>query len=144
VRFEEKCSAKTRVRYATEGIVLQRLLGDPLLSQVHSVVLDEFHERHLATDQLLALVDHIRLRRPELRLVVMSATLDAEPIAQFLGGCPRLRSEGRSYPLSVRHQPAPDERPIDKQVASAVREITSEQQEGDILVFLPGAGEIDR
>ncbi len=144
VRFEDKSGPQTRLRYATEGVVLQRLLGDPALSSVHSVVLDEFHERHLATDQLLALLDDLCRRRPDLRLVVMSATLDADPIARFLGDCPRLRSDGRVHAITLRHQPEPDERPLEKQVASAVRDIAKEQTAGDVLVFLPGAGEIER
>src|SRR5882757_6503210 len=89
VRFEDVASARTRVRYATEGIVLRRLLADPNCSGVGAVILDEFHERHLATDLLLVLLDRLSQKaRPDLKLVVMSATLDAEPVAHFLGDCP--------------------------------------------------------
>ena len=143
VRFEEVCSARTRIRYATEGIVLRRLLVDPTLRGVGAVILDEFHERHLATDLLLVLLDRLsRTTRPDLKLVVMSATLDAEPVAQFLGDCPRLRSEGRMFPVSIEYLPKPDDRPLEKQIVSAVRQAVQDEPAGDILVFLPGAGEI--
>ena len=143
VRFEDVASARTRIRYATEGIVLRRLLADPMLRGVGAVVLDEFHERHLATDLLLVLLDRLsRGARPDLKLLVMSATLDAEPVARFLGDCPRLRSEGRMFPVSIEFLPKPDDRPLDKQIVSAVRRAVTEEPDGDVLVFLPGAGEI--
>ena len=143
VRFEDVASARTRIRYATEGIVLRRLLADPELRSVSAVILDEFHERHLATDLLVVLLDRLtRTTRPDLKLVVMSATLDAEPIARFLGDCPRVRSEGRMFPVSIEFLAKPDDRPLEKQIVSAVRQAVSEAAEGDVLVFLPGAGEI--
>ena len=144
VRFEDVAGPRTRVRYVTEGILVRRLLADPTLSGVRAVVLDEFHERHLETDLLLALL--VRLRqgpRPDLAIVVMSATLDAEPIARFLAA-PRLRSEGRAFPVTIEHLPVPDERPLDKQVTSAVRRLLDADPDGHVLVFLPGIGEIRR
>src|SRR5450432_4504937 len=145
VRFEEVSSARTRIRYATEGIVLRRLLSDPNVSGVGAVILDEFHERHLATDLLLVLLDRLsQAARPDLKIVVMSATLDAEPVARFLGDCPRIRSEGRMFPVSIEFLPKPDDRPLEKQIVSAVRRALSEEPDGDVLVFLPGAGEIRR
>ena len=143
VRFEDVASARTRIRYATEGIVLRRLLADPMLRNVGAVILDEFHERHLATDLLLVLLDRLsRSSRPDLKLIVMSATLDAEPVARYLGDCPRLRSEGRMFPVSIEFLAKPDDRPLEKQIVSAVRRAVSEEPDGDVLVFLPGAGEI--
>ena len=143
VRFEEVASARTRIRYATEGIVLRRLLVDPTLRGVGAVILDEFHERHLATDLLLVLLDRLsRSTRPDLKLLVMSATLDAEPVAQFLGDCPRLRSEGRMFPVSIEYLSKADDRPLEKQIVSAVRQAVLDEPTGDVLVFLPGAGEI--
>ncbi|HMJ12432.1 MAG TPA: ATP-dependent helicase HrpB [Polyangiaceae bacterium] len=145
VRFEDVSSAATRVRYVTEGVLLRRLLGDSELRGVAAVVLDEFHERQLATDLALALVRRLQATtRPDLKLVVMSATLEAQAVAEYLDGCPRIRSEGRLYPVSIEHLPKPDERPLEKQVASAVRRALAEDEQGDILVFLPGAGEIAR
>ncbi len=143
VRFEEVGSARTRVRYATEGIVLRRLVADPTLRGVGAVVLDEFHERHLATDLLLVLLARLtRTTRPDLKLLVMSATLDAEPVARYLGDCPRVRSEGRMFPVEIEFLAKPDDRPLEKQIVSAVRQAVAASPEGDVLVFLPGAGEI--
>ena len=145
VRFEEVAGAETRICYATEGVVLRRLLADPELNGVGAVVLDEFHERHLDTDLLLALIARLqRTRRPDLRLVVMSATLDGARVAELLGDCPRHTSEGRRFPVRLEHAPSPDERPLEKQVVSAVRSVLREGPAGDLLVFLPGALEIRR
>jgi len=102
VRFEEVAGPRTRLRFLTEGVLTRRLLGDPALNRVSAVVLDEFHERHLEGDLALALLRRLQLtRRPDLRLVVMSATLDTAPIAAYLGGARILRSEGRQYPLEI-------------------------------------------
>ncbi len=142
VRFEEVSGPKTRIRYVTEGVLLRRLLAEPELPGVAQIVLDEFHERSLLTDLLLVLLQRLRRRRPELGLTIMSATLDAEPVAALLGA-QRVRSEGRTFPLSIEHLPSPDDRPLDKQVVSAVRAATSSES-GDVLVFLPGSGDIRR
>jgi ATP-dependent helicase HrpB len=145
VRFEEVAGPRTRLRFMTEGILLRRLLADPVLRGVSVVILDEFHERHLATDLALALLRRLqRTQRPDLRLVVMSATLDGEPVREFLGDCESLRSEGRSYPVGVDYLDAPDDRPLGERIASAVRRVHQEGEGGDVLVFLPGAGEIRR
>ncbi len=142
VRFEEVSGPKTRIRYVTEGVLLRRLLAEPELPRVGQIVLDEFHERSLLTDLLLVLLQRLRQRRPELGLTVMSATLDAEPVADLLGAR-RVRSEGRTFPLVIEHLPAADDRPLDKQIVSAVRTATS-VDDGDVLVFLPGSGDIRR
>ncbi len=145
VRFEDVGGAHTRIRFMTEGILLRRLLVDPTLRGVSVVILDEFHERHLATDLALALLARLqRGERPDLRLVVMSATLESEPVREFLGGCPGIRSEGRAFPVAVEYPEAPDERPLADRIASAVRRVHQEGCQGDLLVFLPGAGEIRR
>jgi ATP-dependent helicase HrpB len=144
VRFDKKVSAATRIELVTEGVLTRRLLGDPELHGVGCVIIDEFHERHLDGDLALAMVERLRARRPELRLVVMSATLDAEPVAAFLGGAPIVRSEGRTFPLTIEHAAAPDDRQLGKQVSAAVRRLAQEGLDGDVLVFLPGTGEIRR
>lgn len=142
VRFEDVTSRETRVVYLTEGILLRRLVEDPLLAGVDCVILDELHERSLDADLCLALLERLqREHRPDLRILAMSATLNAEEVASYLHGCPTVRSEGRSYPIELRHAPRPDERPLEKQVRSAVREAL---QDGNVLVFLPGAAEIRR
>ena len=117
------------------------LLSDPLLARAGSVVLDEFHERHLEGDTALALLRRLQqTRRPDLRLVVMSATLAAAPVAEYLGGATVLRSEGRQYPLDVEYTPH-SAMPLEQQVAAAVERLGTT---GHVLAFLPGAAEIRR
>jgi ATP-dependent helicase HrpB len=143
VRFEERVGPRTRLRFVTEGILTRRLLSDPFLKGVDAVVLDEFHERHLESDLALALLKRLQLRRPELLIVVMSATLDAGPIAAFLGNCPILRSEGRLFSLSISHLPySPDA--LHVQVRKAVERLGAGENLGNVLVFLPGIAEIRR
>jgi ATP-dependent helicase HrpB len=144
VRFDRQASAATKIRYVTEGILTRRLIGDPELRGTACVVIDEFHERHLDGDLALALIARLRSSaRRDLRVVVMSATLDAEPVAGFLDA-PIVRSEGRAYPVDIQHAAATDDRPLGKQVAGALRRVIQSQPDGDVLVFLPGAGEIRR
>ncbi|MDR3724661.1 MAG: ATP-dependent helicase HrpB [Terracidiphilus sp.] len=143
VRFERVASEATRLHFLTEGVLTRRLLSDPLLDGVDAVVLDEFHERHLETDLALALLRNLQRKRPALKLVVMSATLDAEPVARFLGGCPVIRSQGRAFPLTVDHLPY-SPAPLEEQVRGAVERLIGEGETGSILVFLPGAAEIRR
>jgi ATP-dependent helicase HrpB len=145
VRFEDVSSPRTRLRFVTEGLLTRRLLSDPSLRGVAAVVLDEFHERHVATDLALALVRRLQLgARPDLRVCAMSATLEAAPIREFLGDCAGVRSEGRLHPIDVEHLDAPDDRPLADQVVGAVRRVLREGPPGDVLVFLPGAAEIRR
>jgi ATP-dependent helicase HrpB len=144
VRFEEVASAKTRLRFLTEGILTRRLISDARLAGVDAVVLDEFHERHLESDFALALLRRLQTAlRGDLRLIVMSATLEAAPIARYLGGCPILRPEGRLFDLAVTHEPY-SPLPLEKQVAGALEKLLGEAPAGDVLVFLPGAAEIRR
>jgi ATP-dependent helicase HrpB len=144
IRFERRFGADTRVVFATEGVLLRWLQRDPFLDGVGAVVFDEFHERALASDLALALARRVRLEaRPELRLVVMSATLDAEPIARFLGGTPIVRSEGRLHPVETRLLERTGEERLEARVADAVRRAAG-ARDGDLLVFLPGLGEIRR
>jgi len=145
VRFDDQSSEKTRILYITEGLFARRLLDGPKLPGVGAVILDEFHERHLQTD--LALAATLRLirsgARPDLKLIAMSATLDASALAEHLR-CPSVRSEGRRFPVEVEHLEQPDERRLEEQVTSALRRLTVPGTSGDLLVFLPGAGEIRR
>lgn len=143
VRFEEVAGPRTRLRFLTEGVLTRRMLSDPQLRGVDTVVLDEFHERHLESDLALALLKRLQQTRPALRIVVMSATLDAGPVVRFLGGCPVLRSEGRLFELSVRHLPYSPE-PLHEQVRKAVEMLVESSHSGHMLAFLPGAAEIRR
>jgi ATP-dependent helicase HrpB len=143
VRFEEAVGPQTRLRFVTEGILTRRLLSDPGLKGVAAVVLDEFHERHLDSDLALALLKRLQQTRPELRIVVMSATLDAAPVAHYLQDCPVLRSEGRQFDLSISHLPY-SPKPLEAQLTEALELLIAEQPSGDVLAFLPGAAEIRR
>jgi ATP-dependent helicase HrpB len=144
VRFEEVAGPATRLRFLTEGVLTRRLLSDPDLKRVGSVVLDEFHERHLEGDLALALLRRLQqTRRPDLRMVVMSATLDAAPVAAYLGGARAIRSEGRQYPLEIEYTPH-SAAPVEEQVAGALERLAARAGEGHVLVFLPGAAEIRR
>ncbi len=145
VRFDRRISAATRIELVTEGVLTRRLLSDPELRGVGCVAIDEFHERHLDGDLALALVARLRERRPELALVVMSATLDAEPVAAFLGNAPIVRSEGRTFPIEIEYTTERSDAQLGKQISAAVRRICQDKSDdGDILVFLPGTGEIRR
>ncbi|MFP5276874.1 MAG: ATP-dependent helicase C-terminal domain-containing protein [Acidobacteriota bacterium] len=143
VRFERVAGPQTRLHFLTEGVLTRRLLSDPELRGVDAVVLDEFHERHLDTDLALALLKRLQQRRPELRIVVMSATLEAAPVAQFLDGCPVLHSTGRLFDLSVEFTPY-SPAPLHEQVRDAIEQVLRTDQSGEVLVFLPGAAEIRR
>jgi ATP-dependent helicase HrpB len=147
VRFEDVSSPRTRIRFVTEALLTRRLLRDPQLQGVGAVVLDEFHERHLDGDLALALLTRLqRSARADLKLVVMSATLEATPLARFLGA-PSLRSEGRAFPVAIEYlspEEAARDLRLEERVASAVRRVLREEPDGHVLVFLPGAAEIRR
>ncbi|MEO5712639.1 MAG: ATP-dependent helicase HrpB [Luteolibacter sp.] len=144
IRFDDHTSVGTRICFVTEGILLRWLQDDRTLANIGAVVFDEFHERNLLSDVALALVKHLQqTQRPDLAMLVMSATLDAEPVAAYLDSCPILISEGRSYPVEVGYLSQPDSRSITVQAAEAVERIINDDAPGDILVFMPGRGEIN-
>jgi ATP-dependent helicase HrpB len=147
VRFEDVSGPRTRLRYVTEALLTRRLLADPGLAGVGAVVLDEFHERHLDGDLALALLRRLQSDpRPDLRILVMSATLDAEPVARFLSA-PRIRSEGRAFPVEIEYlspQEAARDLRMEERVALAVRRVVRDEPDGHVLAFLPGAAEIRR
>jgi len=143
IRFEEAVGPRTRLRFVTEGVLTRRLLSDPYLKGVGTVVLDEFHERHLESDLALALLRRLQRTRPDLRIVIMSATLDADPVAKYLDGCPIVRSAGTLFDLSIKHLPY-SPKPLEAQVRNAVELLLDTGHSGDTLVFLPGAVEIRR
>ena len=143
IRFENKVSARTRIEVVTEGILTRMLQDDPLLEGVGALLFDEFHERHLSADLGLALALDVQSQlRDDLRIVVMSATLDGERLAGFLEA-PRLSSEGRSHPVEVSHFPARRDESLEAQTRRAVEQALAEHP-GDVLVFLPGQREIAR
>ncbi len=154
VRFDDQTSLGTRICFVTEGILLRWLQSDPLLEDVSTIVFDEFHERSLLGDVALALAKRLqRQERPDLRLLVMSATLEAEPVAEYLSKAPEsqpgpvetpvLHSEGISFPVEVRYLEQPDERAVSEQACDVIEQIVAAGEPGDILVFMPGMGEIN-
>ncbi|MEV8520721.1 ATP-dependent helicase HrpB [Dyella marensis] len=143
IRFESKVSAATRIEVVTEGILTRLIQDDPELTGIGAILFDEFHERHLAGDLGAALALDVQATlRPELRLVVMSATLDGERIAQWLDA-PRLSSPGRSYPVRIDYPPARTQESTEHHLARVARQAL-EENDGDVLAFLPGRREIAR
>ncbi|NBR86424.1 MAG: DEAD/DEAH box helicase [Proteobacteria bacterium] len=184
IRFDDRLGERTRICFVTEGVLLRWLQDDPQLSDVAAVLFDEFHERNLLSDVALALVKRLQqATRPDLRIVVMSATLDAEPVAKYLrqvsgrgsepvgkwesekvgedagaasrfpdfplshppafSPAPTLVSEGVSFPVEVRYAEHLNRAPVAEQAAAAVERIVNTGGPGDVLVFMPGMGEIN-
>jgi len=143
MRMDTKVSRATRIEVVTEGVLTRLLQDDPALSDYACVIFDEFHERSLNADLGLALaIESQQALRDDLRLLVMSATLDGEPIARLLGGAPLITSEGRSFPVTVRYAP-PGRTPWEPHLVQVVRRALAEES-GSVLVFLPGGAEIRR
>jgi len=144
IRLERRVGPETRIEVLTEGLLTQRLLHDPELPDVGLVIFDEFHERSLAADAGLALALDVRRHlRPDLRLLAMSATLDAQPVAEHLGNGAVVAAEGRAWPVETRLAARASTAPVPWQVADAVARVVTEEP-GSVLAFLPGEGEIRR
>jgi ATP-dependent helicase HrpB len=145
IRFDDVSGPSTRIKFVTEGILLRRMIQEPTLPGVAALVFDEFHERHLYGDVTLARALDLQDReRPDLRVIVMSATLDGDRLEKYLHPCARLSSEGRVFPVSITHAAAADERPAWDQAADAFGRYVQGGGEGDALVFMPGGYEIGR
>ena len=143
IRFESKISAATRIEVVTEGILTRLIQDDPELSGIGAILFDEFHERHMAGDLGAALALDIQTNlRPDLRILVMSATLDGERIAQWLDA-PRISSPGRSFPVRIDYPPARTQESVEHHLARVTRQALDEST-GDVLAFLPGRREIAR
>jgi ATP-dependent helicase HrpB len=142
VRFDRQCGPQTRILVVTPGILIRLLHDDPFLESTRAVLFDEFHERGLESDLALGMVRLVQQTvRPELRIVVMSATLAVESVSAYLGDCPIVASEGWLHPVEIVHETRPEQQPWPLAVARAV-ERTLERTPGDLLVFLPGLQEI--
>ncbi|MDB4949330.1 MAG: ATP-dependent helicase HrpB [Gemmatimonadetes bacterium] len=143
MRMDTRVGPRTRIEVVTEGVLTRMLQSDPALEGVGLLIFDEFHERSLNADLGLALTLQSRaVLRPDLRILVMSATLHGAPVAELLGGAPVITSEGRAWPVETRYLDRAVEGRLPPAVASAVRRALDADAEGDVLVFLPGAGEI--
>ncbi len=146
VRFDSAADQNTRILFITEGLLIRKFLSDPRLGDIGAIVLDEFHERHIHTDIALALADHLQqTTRTDLKLLVMSATLDLSDLQQYLNQPPIIDVEVPKHPVTIDYLPMPTTNTIDQAtLSSAVERVLSNSQiSGDILVFLPGARDID-
>jgi ATP-dependent helicase HrpB len=172
IRLENVTSPSTRIRFVTEGVLLRQMMSDPALRGVSAVIFDEFHERHLYGDITLAQALDVQERvRPDLQIIVMSATLDADALSSYMsrrssevpaalrggseegrptgkqGACSVLSTEGRTYPVDIEYSAAPnyaDQRPVWEQAADAFIHFVQSGGEGDVLVFMPGGFEISQ
>jgi ATP-dependent helicase HrpA len=142
IRFDDRTSPSTYVKFMTDGILLAEIHGDPLLRRYDTLIIDEAHERSLTIDFLLGWVKRILPQRPDLKVVISSATLETERFSAFFGGAPVVQVEGRTFPVDVLYEPPPDDADLPEAVANAVENVTSLDPRGDILVFLPGEREI--
>jgi ATP-dependent helicase HrpB len=148
IRFENVTSADTRIRFVTEGLLLRQMIQDPELRGVSAIIFDEFHERHLYGDITLArALDLQETTRPDLKLLVMSATLDAAPLEQYLKPCRVLESQGRRHPVEIEFADTPgylDKRPVWDQATEAFGDFVRSGGQGDVLIFMPGGFEISQ
>jgi ATP-dependent helicase HrpB len=148
IRFENVTSPDTRIRFVTEGLLLRQMVQDPKLRGVSALIFDEFHERHLYGDITLArALDLQEAERPDLQILVMSATLDAAPLEQYLKPCRVVESRGRTFPVEVEFAARPaylDKRPVWDQAAEACGDFVRSGGQGDVLVFMPGGFEISQ
>lgn len=142
IRFEDRTSPSTYVKFMTDGILLAEIQGDRLLRRYDTLILDEAHERSLTIDFLLGWVKRILPERPDLKVIVSSATLETNRFSEFFGGAPVIQVEGRTFPVDVLYEPPSDDVDLPEAVARAVDNVTSLDPRGDILVFLPGEREI--
>ncbi|QJE94977.1 ATP-dependent RNA helicase HrpA [Luteolibacter luteus] len=142
VRFEDKTSKETRIKFMTDGILLAETQGDPDLKQYDALILDEAHERSLNIDFLLGYLKRLLERRRDLKLVISSATLDAGAFAAFFDGAPVIQAEGRTFPVEEFFLPADEDEELTRHVPRAVDWLTDVDPRGDVLVFLPGEREI--
>jgi ATP-dependent helicase HrpB len=148
IRFENVTSPETRIRFVTEGVLLRQLTQDPRLPGVAAVIFDEFHERHLYGDITLARALALQeTTRPDLKILVMSATLDVARLEEYLAPCRILESQGRTFPVTIQFADSPgylDKRPVWDQAAEAFSQFVNSGGAGDVLVFMPGSFEISQ
>lgn len=143
VRFEDQIGPSTRIRFITEGILLRLLETDPVLSSVGGILFDEFHERSLHADVALALARRLQAGgRGDLKIVVMSATLEVEPISAFLDQAPVLEASGRSYPVALHYLQRLSRERMPELAAEMLQRAIAQELPGDVLIFMPGKGEI--
>uniref|UniRef100_A0A7N8X7Y9 ATP-dependent RNA helicase DHX15 n=1 Tax=Mastacembelus armatus TaxID=205130 RepID=A0A7N8X7Y9_9TELE len=143
IRFEDCSSAKTVLKYMTDGMLLREAMNDPLLERYGVVILDEAHERTLATDILMGVLKEVVRQRPDLKVIVMSATLDAGKFQVYFDSCPLLTIPGRTHPVEIFYTPEPERDYLEAAIRTVIQIHMCEQDEGDLLLFLTGQEEID-
>lgn len=142
IRFEDKTSSKTILKYMTDGMLLREAMHDHNLSRYSTIMLDEAHERTMATDVLMGLLKEVVQRRPDLKIIIMSATLDAQKFQRYFMDAPLLAVPGRTHPVEVFYTPEPEQDYVEAAIRT-VLQIHATEDEGDILVFLTGEEEIE-
>lgn len=142
IRFEDMTSSKTVLKYMTDGMLLREAMHDHEMSRYSCIILDEAHERTLATDILMALLKNVAARRPDLKIIVMSATLDAQKFQRYFNDAPLLAVPGRTYPVEIFYTPEPEKDYVEAAIRT-VLQIHASEPDGDILVFLTGEEEIE-
>lgn len=143
IRFEDCTSQKTLLKYMTDGMLLREAMSDPLLEAYSCILLDEAHERTLATDILMGLLKEVAKQRPDLKIIVMSATLDAGKFQDYFDGAPLLTIPGRTFPVEIFYTPEPEKDYLEAAIRTVVQIHMCEEEAGDILLFLTGQEEID-
>lgn len=142
IRFEDKTSSKTILKYMTDGMLLREAMHDHDLKRYSTIILDEAHERTMATDVLMGLLKEVVLRRPDMKLIIMSATLDAQKFQRYFSDAPLLAVPGRTHPVEIFYTPEPEQDYVEAAIRT-VLQIHATEPEGDILLFLTGEEEIE-